>query len=229
MSKTFVVGDIHGAYRALIQCLEKASFDYSNDHLICLGDVCDGWPETKQCIDELLKMKHVTYVLGNHDTWFLNWMKTGEVEPVWFKQGGQATIESYGGDNIPLTHIAFLETAFDYFLLDNKLFVHAGINPDVSLAEQRRETFFWDRSFYHLVSSSFKPNEKFTIYEEVFIGHTPVNAPAPVQCGEVWLMDTGAGWSGVLSLMDVNEKKVFVSDNVPSLYPGTAGRSRKIN
>jgi serine/threonine protein phosphatase 1 len=39
-------------------------------------------------------------------------------------------------------------------------------------------------------------------------------------------MDTGAGWSGVLSLMDVENKEVFTSDPVPSLYPGIAGRKR---
>jgi serine/threonine protein phosphatase 1 len=56
MDRTFVIGDIHGAYRALRQCLQKAAFNYSNDHLICLGDVCDGWPETRESIDELLKI-----------------------------------------------------------------------------------------------------------------------------------------------------------------------------
>ena len=45
------MGDIHGAYRALRQCLQRAQFDDENDHLICLGDVCDGWPETKAVIE----------------------------------------------------------------------------------------------------------------------------------------------------------------------------------
>ncbi len=49
MGKTFVIGDIHGAYRALRQCLERSTFDFEKDRLICLGDVCDGWPETKAC------------------------------------------------------------------------------------------------------------------------------------------------------------------------------------
>jgi len=48
--KTFVIGDIHGAYKALIQCLKRSKFDYDRDRLICLGDVVDGYPETKECI-----------------------------------------------------------------------------------------------------------------------------------------------------------------------------------
>ena len=93
--RTFVIGDIHGAYRALRQCLDRAVFDYDQDHLICLGDVCDGWPETKECINELLKIKNLTYILGNHDLWALEWMKTGEINSGWRMQGGDATIKSY--------------------------------------------------------------------------------------------------------------------------------------
>lgn len=33
------MGDIHGAYKALQQCLERSKFNYENDKLIQLGDV----------------------------------------------------------------------------------------------------------------------------------------------------------------------------------------------
>ena len=49
--RTFVIGDIHGGYLSLKQCLERSSFNYEEDTLISLGDICDGWPETKRCID----------------------------------------------------------------------------------------------------------------------------------------------------------------------------------
>ncbi len=50
MPKTFVIGDMHGASRALRQCLERSAFDYATDRLICLGDICDGWPETEEAM-----------------------------------------------------------------------------------------------------------------------------------------------------------------------------------
>ncbi len=40
--KKFVVGDIHGGAKAFKQVLEKSEFDYENDLLISLGDICDG-------------------------------------------------------------------------------------------------------------------------------------------------------------------------------------------
>src|SRR5688572_5143116 len=110
MPHTYVIGDIHGAFNALQQCLQRANFNYNTDHLICLGDVCDGWPDTKRCIDELLRIKNLTYIIGNHDQWFMAWLKSNTIEDLWIKQGGLATIASYQ-DGIPPTHQKFFDTA----------------------------------------------------------------------------------------------------------------------
>jgi serine/threonine protein phosphatase 1 len=226
MSRTFVIGDIHGAHKAFVQCLERSSFNYEDDHLICLGDVCDGWPETRQAIEELMKVKNLTYILGNHDFWALEWMREGDKEEIWLSQGGEATVHSYK-DNIPISHIEFLEKAHHYFQLENKLFVHAGIDTQMPLEKQSLQILLWDRSLARtaldLHSKSIEGN--LTGFDEVYIGHTPVSPP-PVHACEVWLMDTGAGWSGVLSMMDIETKALFMSDSVPSLYPGVVGRRK---
>jgi len=228
MRKTFVVGDIHGAYRALRQCLDRSGFDSHDDHLICLGDVSDGWPETKHCIDALLQINNLTYVLGNHDTWTLDWMKTGKISDVWYNQGGEATIHSYL-DEVPNTHIQFLERAVPYYLLQKKLFVHAGIDPLRPLNDQDTDTFLWDRNLARMVLEFHqkKIDGKLTTYQEVYLGHTPIPFAQPLQWSDVILMDTGAGWSGVLSMIDIDSKEVFTSDPVPSLYPGVKGRVRR--
>ena len=227
MSKTFVIGDIHGSYRALLQCLKNSSFNYAVDTLICLGDVADGWPETKQSIEELLKIKNLIYILGNHDFWTLDWMETGYADDVWLTQGGKATVQSYD-NQIPQSHIDLLRSANPYYILDNKLFVHAGINPDKDLNEQTIQTFLWDRSLARLAKAKHLENTniKLTHFDEVFVGHTPIEKSKPVKYCEVWLMDTGAGWSGHLSIMNINTHEVFVSEAVPKLYPGIKGRKR---
>jgi serine/threonine protein phosphatase 1 len=228
MGRTFVIGDIHGAYRALIQCLENSGFDRHADVLICLGDVCDGWPETKRCIDELLRIDNLIYILGNHDTWLLQWMKTGNVENIWYVQGGEASMHSYAGKAIPESHIAFLENARPYHILGNKLFVHAGIDTSQKLDQQSNDIFLWDRVLARRALNHFNKGERMqlTSFEEVYVGHTPTTYGRPVRACEIWLMDTGAGWSGQLSMMDVDTKDVFTSENVPDLYPGVPGRSR---
>jgi serine/threonine protein phosphatase 1 len=228
MGRLWVIGDIHGAYRALKQCLERSGFDREQDHLISLGDVSDGWPETRACIDELLTIPNLTFILGNHDSWTLQWMKTGLVEDLWLRQGGEATINSYA-DGVPTRHVKFLENAPLYFIKDNTLFVHAGIKPSVPIEKQSADILLWDRDFARIALDFYLKGlrAKVTEYEEVYIGHTPIPFNHPIQSNEIWLMDTGAGWSGVLSIMDVENKEIFCSDPVPELYPGVKGRMKK--
>ena len=117
--KTCVMGDIHGAYKALVQVLKRANFDYANDTLIFLGDIADWGPDTKLCVDELLKIKHLIIILGNHDKWALDWMETGWKGDIWVTQGGQATLTAYS-DGVPSTHVAFFEQALPYYI-DKKI------------------------------------------------------------------------------------------------------------
>lgn len=229
MNRTFVIGDIHGACRALRQCLERAAFDYTHDRLICLGDVCDGWPDTKACIDELLKIKDLVFILGNHDFWTRAWMQSGYGEKIWLEQGGLATVLSYGAQ-IPHNHRALLEDALPYYIQENRLFVHAGIEPKRDLRFQGLDTFLWTRTLARMAYEFYlkKISVNITGFGEVYLGHTPIPYSQPLQACEIWLMDTGAGWSGVLSMMNVDTKEVFTSDSVPGLYPEAAGRKKKL-
>ena len=61
MAKRFVIGDIHGGYKALLQCLDRSGFNEKEDLLICLGDVTDGWSETPECVDKLLSITNLIY------------------------------------------------------------------------------------------------------------------------------------------------------------------------
>jgi serine/threonine protein phosphatase 1 len=39
--REFIIGDIHGGFRALSQLLTNSNFDYDNDRLISLGDLTE--------------------------------------------------------------------------------------------------------------------------------------------------------------------------------------------
>lgn len=225
--KRFVIGDIHGAHRALLQCLQRAGFNYETDLLISLGDVCDGWPETNLAVDELLKIKNLNYILGNHDYLTLQWMLYGIKEDVWLDQGGLATLQSYK-EEVNKPHQEFFERALPYLVVENKLFVHAGINPLRKIEEQTLEQFLWDRNLARTAIDFYNKGieTSLTVYEEVYLGHTPITSGRPLHTCGIWLMDTGAGWSGVLSMMDIDSKEIFTSDPVPSLYPGVKGRKK---
>ena len=228
--RTFVIGDIHGAYKALMECLEKVSFDYKNDTLISLGDICDGWPEVDKCIDELLKITNLIYILGNHDDWALEWIETGEIRDVWYKQGGKATVDSYKG-KIPEEHIDLLRNARLYYKIDKKIFTHGGFNLNIDIEKQNKEIFIWDRSLLQLALKLHYAGteENITGYDEVYLGHTPTLNYAvtkPKKVCEIYMMDTGAGWpGGVLSIMNIETKEHKTSTPVQKLYPEYRGRN----
>ena len=120
-------------------------YDADSDQLIVLGDVCDGYCEVKNCIDELLKIKHCHYLIGNHDLWALKWAASGWKEKVWLSQGGRATIESYGGKTMPQAHIDFLKTASFWFEYKDKIFVHGGFDPKIPISIQDKDGLVWEQ------------------------------------------------------------------------------------
>ena len=226
--RTFAVGDIHGGHRSLLQVVERAGVDRERDTLVVLGDVADGWPQTREVIDELLTFPHLVHLLGNHDAWFRDWVQGGEPLPLWTRQGGQATIDSYGGsrDNVPAAHRTYLEDARLWYEQDGRMFVHGGWSwerrPHPSLDG---DAVLWDRSLwdqaYHrgIRNTRTRP---LTQFREVFLGHTSLSAyglTVPSRGCEVWNLDTGGGWEGRLSIMDVETKEFWQSDPVRDLYP----------
>lgn len=221
--KTFVLGDLHGGHKALLQVLKAANFDYKNDKLISLGDIADGWTEVKECFEELSKIKNLVIVRGNHDQWLLDWFNTGAEPDIWVMQGGRNTLKSYAalgeitGRKIKYSHQRLLEATPFWHVEGDKLFVHGGYADGVPLEAQLPENLMWSRDF------KFNRDlcNRIKDYEEVYVGHSTVwqESEVPLTIGKVTFMDTGGGYEGKLSLMNIDTKEVFQSDIVRDLYP----------
>ncbi len=249
MSNTYVIGDIHGGYKALLQCLQRSKFDYENDTLIQLGDVVDGWSQVYECVEELLSISNLIAIKGNHDEWFNEFINTGMHGSQW-TQGASATRESYRKPNfsIPDNHVKFFRTQLPYYIdEENRCFVHGGFNRHFTMKENQANCdymFWWDRdlwmsalSFQSLYDGNFnKLGEpdielKFKMkenFKEVFIGHTATvnwKTDKPMLAANIWNLDTGAGFKGKLTIMDVDTKEYWQSDLVSELYPNEKGRT----
>lgn len=207
--KTFAIGDIHGNVNSLKECIEKSKIDVENDTLIVMGDVVDGFPNTCECVEELLKFKNCIFIRGNHDQWFLDWTKTGFEPSIWTTQGGFATIHSYNLDfkNVPKTHKKFFEESIIYYIDNlNRLFVHGGI-PNYNgtfknIGDEDPFKLMWDRSIIEYAIKKSIPN-----YSHIFVGHTSTGFYGdytPKTYHNLTMLDTGGGWNGRLTIMDVD-------------------------
>jgi len=229
--RTFAVGDIHGMKRALVQVLERANFDYDRDRLITLGDIVDWGHEVPQCIQELQKIKHHIAIRGNHDVWCMNWILSGEKNPVWRQQGGAQTIGAYVRTGL-LTDVAqkqFFKDQVNYFVdEERRLYVHAGYDRRVEIDRQRPFDLWWSRSLYNSLIAHQKEGLRLPTdvnqFSDVFIGHSQTiwEFPdlKPVNVLNVYNLDQGAKQYGKLTLMQVDTKEYWQSDYTSELYRG---------
>ena len=245
MSRTLVIGDIHGGARALNQVLERAAIQ-SNDTLIFLGDYVDGWSESPEVLNFLIELQHqhhCIFLRGNHDELLLDWLESKHEnlnETLWYKQGGEATVLAYEKltQSHKNQHIDFLKNLKNYYLdAHNRLFIHAGFtNLNGIQHEYYPRLFYWDRTLWEMAlampdgitkESVFYP-PRLALYREIYIGHTPVTRigkTVPVHKSCIWNVDTGAAFTGPLTILDVDTKTYWQSEPLPELYPTEKGRN----
>jgi len=242
MSRTLVIGDIHGGYKALIQVLDRAKVT-SQDQLIFLGDYVDGWSETPELLSYLIQLKEerdCIFIRGNHDDLVLDWFKTGNSNPKWLQHGGDSTMKAYETVNPTLKnlHQRFLENLTNYHIdSQNRLFLHAGFaNMHGPASEFHANTVYWDRTLWEMalaMDSSLTPSDntypdRLKLFNEIYIGHTPttrIGETKPMNLANLWNIDTGAAFKGPISLVDIESKQVWQSDPVHELYPQETGRN----
>jgi serine/threonine protein phosphatase 1 len=243
MGRTIVIGDIHGALKALTQLLERVGLQ-SDDQLIFLGDYVDGWSQSAQVIDLLMELDkgyECIFIRGNHDIWCEEWLAGAEANRIWLFNGGEATVKSYDGMN--RVHkdqqLAFFNRMRNYYVdAQNRLFIHAGFSSMHGPERERyASNFSWDRTLWEMalcmdkriLKDSILYPKRLLLYKEIYIGHTPTinyNISEPMNGCNVWNVDTGAAFNGKLSALDIDTKTFWQSDGVRDLYPNENGRNR---
>lgn len=241
---TYVMGDIHGAHLAMVECLQAVAFSYTEDTLIQLGDVADGYNDVFACIELLLQINNLVALKGNHDAWFKTFIETGKHPKEWAGTA-RATEYSYKHalelegpltpDRVPATHQRFFASQQLYHIdTDNQCYVHAGFDRRVDFYKQRGKAYTSDRTlwagalaFNYAYSKGLHPSvyETSPSFATIFIGHTPTvnwKQNAPMKAANIYNLDTGAGHGARLTIMNAETKEYWQSSPVFALYPDHA-------
>lgn len=218
---TFAVGDIHGCFhklRRLIAACENAGGDPSA-RFVFVGDYVDRGPDTSKVIALLIELQQqdkdrFVCLRGNHEDLLLRAARADRTDAdlmTWWSNGGEATLDSYGATDpgdLPAEHLAWIR-ALPFMHRDRRrLFVHAGIRPGVSIAQQAEKDLLWIREPF---LSSEQRHGALVVH-----GHTPTGSGLPDLRPNRLNLDTGACFgrplTAALFSRDQTTPLMFVND-----------------
>jgi serine/threonine protein phosphatase 1 len=153
MGLTYVIPDIHGRADLL-----RDGFAGIMQHargqtgtIVALGDYVDKGPDSKEVIGLLRRGPATGWLLvalkGNHDAMMVAALRDPSKMAWWLERGGDMVIQSYGGDssNVPTADIEWLDGLRSMHVDRHRIYVHAGLDPDVPLDRQTERTLLWKR------------------------------------------------------------------------------------
>lgn len=212
----YAIGDVHGCLdelKALQARIVEDGAEYPGRKLmVLLGDYVDRGPQSAAVIDFLTARPPENFericLCGNHEAMMLNYIDTLKDES-WLKFGGVDTLSSYGISaqsflskparqqaqvleaHIPEDHVTWLDQLPVMLTVPGYIFVHAGVRPGVSLADQTDRDLLWIRDDF-LGSDVVQPDGAVVVH-----GHTPTSR-AIIDHRHIDV-DTAAYSSGVLT------------------------------
>ena len=214
--RVYAVGDVHGCADRLFDlhgliARHLAECPCPDPLLLHLGDLVDRGPNSARVIARLSMGSPVRGVpmvnlMGNHEWMMLRAFALNDAQDArdWLGNGGDASLASWGvrpstprqnwPAQLPVEHLAFLRDLKLYHLLDGYLFVHAGVRPEVPLAEQRRHDLLWIRGAFLNWDGPLLPESPEIVAVH---GHTPAAAPE-LRANRIGV-DTGAVRGGKLT------------------------------
>lgn len=204
--RLLAIGDVHG-YTGALEALLDEIRPCSSDKLIFLGDYVDKGPDVAGTLDLVSKLSQDhdwIFLRGNHDQMMLDAYRHPSALAVWECLAGAGPLTSYGGGStkellraIPRAHIDFLENRCrDYYETDLFIFVHGGIRPLISPADEELEHLQWT-----VLSSAAAHLSGRT----VICGHSSQASGKIADLGHTICVDTGITKGGYLSCLDLSD------------------------
>ena len=209
--RQIALSDVHGEFGLLKDLIEnQISFDPETDMLLMLGDFIDRSRDSKLVVEyiKLLKEQHPEQVIllkGSHEEMAYYALTEAKKSPyledpmqLWLMNGGQATIESFGGiEKTREILVPFIKGLKVHFETETHIFVHGGIPVGKTLKTAKPHELIWDRNLTY-------EGEKILV-----VGHTPHREVT--RLGNLVCIDTGAFKTGKLSAYDCMSGQVYAA------------------
>ena len=185
--RRLIIGDLHGSFKALRECLDKTSFNPEEDALYSVGDIADGYPDVYECLSFLRAIPSFHPVIGNHDVWLQNWLSSNIAAEIWRRQGGEKSMISFERNNVSAEEkkdlVKWMSTWPYVIMLRDAAIMHGGPGFNLSdedverLSRKKRkptesapdglrvprrkaDTVLWDREYFRASEYDEKTKER---------------------------------------------------------------------
>jgi diadenosine tetraphosphatase ApaH/serine/threonine PP2A family protein phosphatase len=193
MSRTIVVGDIHGCYDELISLLDLVGLQ-PTDRVVAVGDLITKGPNSREVLELFRGDNRFLSVLGNHDLALLRYWR-GQSDSLKTSQAKTAAELDSNSER----YREFLGSLPLMIDLGEHLVVHAGLRPGVALEDQSAEDLTELRTLGKDRTSR-KGVPWYEVYDSektVLFGHWPNRQPIRVR--KAIGLDTGCVYGNRLS------------------------------
>jgi serine/threonine protein phosphatase 1 len=225
MANNWVIGDIHGCLKTFEQLLDKLSLTRT-DSLFLLGDCINKGPDSKGVMDAIFRLQRQNYrvitLMGNHEEMLLNAQTDGREATRLMQNGGEKLLQSFGVKSlthIPPVYLNWLRALPSFFISNQFVLVHAGLNFQTSDPFVDEKAMRWIRNFIVYP-------EKIG-YRLLVHGHTPVALEVPLsqlQQKPVTIVNLDGGCvyakrahQGNLLALELKSRTLVVQKNVEAI------------
>lgn len=152
MVRRYVIGDIHGCSKTFKKLMFESMEVTVEDEIYLLGDLIDRGPKSKKVIDRILSMKKEGFkifsIMGNHELLLLDSANFVQNHIAWFQNGAKETLKSFDihfAHEFKPKYLDFFRTLPYYYLLDDFVIVHGGLNFKIDDPFRDKESMVWIR------------------------------------------------------------------------------------
>ncbi len=176
---TFIIGDIHGEITKLKNLLKNIYQIDSCAKLVFLGDYVNKGENSKKVLDYLITLQNSIFLMGNHEYYFLEYLKNGTYADKLQKYAGSTTFIDFDMDlnciqeKFYIPYKSFFDNLKAYYITEHYFVSHAGVTPTFAkkkLSDIPLKEFLFNR--YDFFNYQKKIHGRIAIF-----GHTGFNYP----------------------------------------------------
>lgn len=194
MSRTFIIGDIHGCYDELIALTHKVGLK-ADDILVSVGDIVDRGSKSKEVYKYFIDRPNSKVIIGNHERKHINGVLSYAQEIVKVQFG-----------NDYQEFLTWLNTLDYSYETGDAIIVHAAFEHDKSLKDQKYEVLSGSTAGERYLEKKYVPETYWSDYykggKPIIYGHHVVGE-SPLIKNNTYGIDTGACHGGYLTAIEL--------------------------